>query len=417
MNISEILAACIEEIESGRSTVEQCLERYESVHAELEPLLKMALNIQPAIPVKPDKAFKINARVRLMEHIHNERESRKSFLRMPLRNAWVRVSAIVLAIVLVLGASGTGTAYASQDSLPGEMLYPVKTLTEDFRIWLETDKAAEAALVLEFADRRLTEMEKLTVQAPEYLSIASSGYEKNLSTAFEKIGQIQEENRYHETLEQCSVKMIGFVAAFDVIEDAIDETGTYIIGQSREMTMNRYSLTIRSMSEIDGVRATEMNIQMMQNRLQRAHDSTLNGWKFRAEEALGQYVALSQLSEDIIQIAEDSGQDTAEMVRLNFEAAQRYRHQLGQIDNTVSGEIKSEADSATETMMQHQQQGPPDTPGNTDNGFTGQDSPQQTSGPAESPVGSQGEADSQQPDGQGQEHNGSQGGAGGGSGK
>ena len=300
-----------------------------------------------------------------------------------MRTAWARAGAIVLAVILVLGASGTGTAYASQDSIPGEVLYPVKTFTEDFRGWLETDDAAEAALELEFADRRLAEMKKLAVQDPEHLSIASLGYEKNLDAALEKTGQIHEENRYREMLEQCSLKMIGFIAAFDTIEDSASETENDLINHNRETTMNRYSWAIRSMSEIDGIRATEINIQLMQNRLQRAYDTTFNGWKFQAQEALGQYIELGQLGEEIVQIAEDSGQDTSEMIRLNYEAAQRYRHQLGQINGNVSGEIESEADAVTEMMMQHQNEGTSDKPGNSDNNFTGQNSPQQSTEPPE----------------------------------
>ena len=51
--IEDILALCIEDVKSGRSTLADCLERYPSVREDLEPLLRIALSIQEPPPVTP----------------------------------------------------------------------------------------------------------------------------------------------------------------------------------------------------------------------------------------------------------------------------------------------------------------------------------------------------------------------------
>lgn len=433
-NINEILASGVEEIESGRSTIEQLLEQYEPVRAQLEPLLRIAVSIQKPPPIRPSEEFKKNARAHLMEYIHREQVSRKSrksvltIFQMPfLRTGWTRIAAIVLSAILVLTASGLGTAYAAQDSLPGEMLYPVKTFTEDFRVWLETNRAAEATLELEFAGKRLDEMEILAYKAPENLDIALSGYERNLNAAYETIGQITDTDQHYEQLAQFSLAMVGHITVIDAIEDNSDEYYTDTFKQTREITINHHSLVLCSMSQINGVQATEMNIQLMQNRLQRAYNTASQGQKAKAEEALSQYIQLNILSEEILRIAENSGQDTSVIIEMNSEAAQRHRHELGKINGSVSGELKSEANSITGNVIQNQygnsptnntsNKNPINVPVEQDNQNNQQDNQQQPDKqPPEPSIPQQEPNDPQQPDGQGQDTDNGQGGTDNGSG-
>jgi hypothetical protein len=90
----------------------------------------------------------------------------KSNLRFP-RNAkefGKMVGQIVTAIAILvslLGGTGAATVYASQDSLPGETLYPVKLWSEDVQLDLTADPTAKLDLSLDFTDRRLSEIQQL----------------------------------------------------------------------------------------------------------------------------------------------------------------------------------------------------------------------------------------------------------------
>ena len=66
----DILVQCIEDIKAGRSSIEDCLDRYPSVREQLEPLLRIALEIREPPDVKPSSVFKVKARVWLMDQIH-----------------------------------------------------------------------------------------------------------------------------------------------------------------------------------------------------------------------------------------------------------------------------------------------------------------------------------------------------------
>lgn len=67
---------------------------------------------------------------------------------------------IVLALAIAIGGA-SATAVAAQASTPNDMLYPVKTFTEDVRLALTTSPDAEFNYLLDLVDRRMGEMEAL----------------------------------------------------------------------------------------------------------------------------------------------------------------------------------------------------------------------------------------------------------------
>ncbi|MDX1435317.1 MAG: DUF5667 domain-containing protein [Anaerolineales bacterium] len=69
---------------------------------------------------------------------------------------------IVLMIVFALVFGGAfATASAAEASLPGDALYPLKTMVEESRLAISRNADAGADLHLQFAEKRLLEIEKL----------------------------------------------------------------------------------------------------------------------------------------------------------------------------------------------------------------------------------------------------------------
>lgn len=186
---------CIEDIKAGRSSIEDCLDKYPSLRERLEPLLRIALEIREPPDVKPSPGFKLRARVRLMEQIHESGAVAKwpSFrhnVRMKLMPE-IRsfsLARIVVAIALAVVALGGGTTYVAQGSLPGDALYQVKLGTEQMGIMMSGDSLARADRGLDFADRRIVEIEALVQEGRlEHLGLAAQKYEDALSTTLARI--------------------------------------------------------------------------------------------------------------------------------------------------------------------------------------------------------------------------------------
>jgi hypothetical protein len=150
----KILDECLERLIQGES-VEECLARYPEQAAELEPLLRVALMAKEASSVEPRPELKAEARHRFQSAVSDmgrQRQRRGFALRWRWR--W----AMAIAVVLLLFVAGGSTVAASNDSLPGDLLYPVKTRVEQVRMWFATTDTGKAKLHAQFANRRIEEI-------------------------------------------------------------------------------------------------------------------------------------------------------------------------------------------------------------------------------------------------------------------
>jgi len=68
---------------------------------------------------------------------------------------------ILMALVVLFGGGGA-TAWAAQDALPSQWLYPVKLAGEGVVLGLTADPARQVAVLEDWAERRVQEMEQLS---------------------------------------------------------------------------------------------------------------------------------------------------------------------------------------------------------------------------------------------------------------
>jgi hypothetical protein len=101
-----------------------------------------------------------------------------------------QVFTAIAVIVGLLGGTGAATVYASQDSLPGEMLYPVKTWSEDVRLDLTADPETKLDLSLEFTDERLAEIQELSEAGLPVDEVALDSLEETLDETLEILAEI-----------------------------------------------------------------------------------------------------------------------------------------------------------------------------------------------------------------------------------
>lgn len=156
-----ILDECLTAIQRGES-VEACLARYPRQAARLKPLLTLAERVRrtPAAQPRPwAQATAWNAvRLRAADLRAGRRRAGASF---HVSIGWLKPVAVTLALFFALGAMGGATAFASQDALPNDRLYPVKLLGEDVHVWLTFDETRKAEILLDQSDQRMEEINTL----------------------------------------------------------------------------------------------------------------------------------------------------------------------------------------------------------------------------------------------------------------
>ena len=135
----ELLARCLDDLRGGQVTLEVVLASHPEVQQELRALLEAPLVI-PSGPITPapSAAFRQRARAELLTRLAETSQPwwRRFFdsIAFPTPRFGLALP-LLLAVLLGLGGFG-GAAYAAQDTLPGDLLYPLKTGIETAQVAL-----------------------------------------------------------------------------------------------------------------------------------------------------------------------------------------------------------------------------------------------------------------------------------------
>ena len=171
-HLSVLLAECADMIVSGASLA-ACLERYPEQAAELEPLLATVASVRElrSVPQRPADVA-AGSRAAFMGEVFGMQKRRPVIL--PHVPWWQRIFAAphpdapyarpmgliaILLIVIISGIVISGSVTLAADALPGELLYGVKTASENVRIFFTPDGEARDELRAAYRQRRIDEAE------------------------------------------------------------------------------------------------------------------------------------------------------------------------------------------------------------------------------------------------------------------
>jgi hypothetical protein len=155
-DFDNILNECLDRVMRGHD-IHTVLALYPDYAAELEPLLKTALETRHAADVKPRPEFRQRAAYEFQSAIREmpPQKARSPFFKWQVR--WVAPVAAVLVLLL----AGGGTVAAASNSLPDSPLYGVKLATESVRLAFARSDLAKAELYAQFAGERVDEIIKM----------------------------------------------------------------------------------------------------------------------------------------------------------------------------------------------------------------------------------------------------------------
>src|SRR4030065_287687 len=149
----------------------------------------------------------------------------------PMGNKTKRLafSALMAAIVILVFLFGgvSATALAAQSALPGDALYPVKTGLEQTRVALARDAYSEAQLYLQFAQRRLDEINAL-IQEGRFDDIATAAQEfeayTNKAIAALQVVMAGDPDRAAALSQQVSTALVRYAQALKGVWVSVPET-------------------------------------------------------------------------------------------------------------------------------------------------------------------------------------------------
>jgi hypothetical protein len=215
--ISSILNRCLELIESGAGTVETVIDLYPDLDQVLRPPLEAAQWLVSRSEVlNPRPGFVKLSRQRLVDRFQGAADYADPYA-TPLsklaavfkqRRLVIQYSALFTftAILLFVGFSSTG--FLVHRSIPGDPLYEVKLAAEDTRIAISRSQVGDAYLRIEFAQRRVIEMQELILAGrEEYLEETLINFEYQVYGAATAITSVA------ETDQESAAEITEFFAA------------------------------------------------------------------------------------------------------------------------------------------------------------------------------------------------------------
>ena len=161
----KIINNCIKLLEKGYG-MDYCLNKYNRYRRQLEDYFKAIDSLKNLKKIEPDKSFTENS----FDKIYDKARKEARDERLPENNVEsvsptiparrkfaIFKPAIIFVIFLVIAIfSFSGTIYASQDSVPGQTLYPVKRSFEDFKLIIYPE-SRKGALHFQYLNNRLSE--------------------------------------------------------------------------------------------------------------------------------------------------------------------------------------------------------------------------------------------------------------------
>jgi hypothetical protein len=183
--IDEIFAECLEQVFNGTS-IEQCVAKYPEHAAELRKLLETAVAARRVAAVEPTPEFRERARYQLQAALR-EKAAAKTARKFSFSWNWQPRWAVALTAVVILLAGGSGTVLASNNSMPGQLLYAVKLASEKVKLAVATSSTAKAEVYAGLAERRVNEIVYLAANSePERISQVT----KNLDVCLTNISNL-----------------------------------------------------------------------------------------------------------------------------------------------------------------------------------------------------------------------------------
>jgi Domain of unknown function (DUF5667) len=151
-NSSDILERCLQAIERGDATIEQCVAQNPGVEG-LDAMLQAASAVQriprPVMPLTSKQALeqRLVARMKVTKPRPQQYRAQR----------WLRVPLTLFAMLVVLLGTGFGLTRAAENTIPGDPLYGIKRASEQVSLAF-SDEQSRPGLLTSIAESRLMEI-------------------------------------------------------------------------------------------------------------------------------------------------------------------------------------------------------------------------------------------------------------------
>ncbi len=167
--IEKIIYKCLLLMEKGHS-LDECINKFEDYRDEITEYFKTIKNIKGLEAVMPEKDYRKNSLAQIIgeakrrEGISSEKAASAAAMKRNISTTKKRLilrPAMIFLVFLILATfSFAGTLFASQETVPGQVLYPLKRSYEGFKLMVYPENKKDG-LHFQFLNNRIYEANTL----------------------------------------------------------------------------------------------------------------------------------------------------------------------------------------------------------------------------------------------------------------
>lgn len=192
------------------------------------------------------------------------------------------INPLIAVVVIVVGV-GSGTSFAAQTALPGDVLYPYKIhVNENVKVLLALSVEEEAQAALDLAEERLKEAAKLAAEdklSAEIKLELKAKFKQHARNAFAKIDLVKEDKKYSNASDlladfedrlRLHVSTLASVKAKSKDDRTRSEVAELVTDLEREIKLSsetRATLNAQVIVQPDVSKAVEGKLKAVENKL------------------------------------------------------------------------------------------------------------------------------------------------------
>jgi len=207
--------------------------------------------------ITPDTSWLESQRSFLLYEISRAKETqqrKRAILAFPLFNFFKvfkpAFAFALIAIVLISSISTIGVISASQQSLPGDFLYPVKTALEQTQLTFNPSPESRTKLSIKFASQRIDEITQLMEKPDKTKDIQKTvqKFTQEIVSAQQNISALKEKNA-QKALEIAKIVKAQTPAYEEVLNKSADKL-SYILPEERETISANINQALEAVGKI-----------------------------------------------------------------------------------------------------------------------------------------------------------------------
>jgi F0F1-type ATP synthase membrane subunit b/b' len=269
----------------------------------------------------------------------------------------------VVSIILVISLLFGGTAYAQDEELPDPGITPdspfyfLDTLGKKLGLIFAFGDEAKAKQALEYAEERLAEARAMALQSKlEEMAQAAGEYEQFMAMVNQRMQAAAQNNASTNVSEKVALSAQKHLAIMDRVRDRVPEEGREALDRVRERSLKEQQNALRALARNRVERATEINLNGIQQRLHRALEKASENATDEVANALEDAEKLRRFGEEISEIARGLSDNTTTVDELVARATSVHLEVLARVHERAPEPAREAIENAMANALQNREQ-------------------------------------------------------------